>query len=198
MDSVHEPSHPALLDWLTEDFITSRYDIRRLVAALARSSAYQLSSIQPDGIDDPATFAWYLERPLTAEQLARSVQVVVRGEPIGDDSFVGLFRQQFQDVLPDQNIVTVRDALFLSNSTELDQFLRDSQGPQDLIPRLTDMEDHSPRIDVLIHTAFGRPATIDERQVLVEYLEQRPGALESALTQIVWSLLTSAEFRFNH
>ncbi len=80
MDSVHAASHPELLDFLTNDFITSGHDIRRLVRAIARSEAYQLASVRPPGIDDPATFAWYLERPLTAEQLARSIQLMVRRE----------------------------------------------------------------------------------------------------------------------
>ena len=38
----------------------------------------------------------------------------------------------------------------------------------------------------------------EERDVIVSYLEKRPDSLQVAMTQIVWSLLTSAEFRFNH
>ncbi|MGB7346502.1 MAG: DUF1549 domain-containing protein, partial [Pirellulaceae bacterium] len=79
MDSVHPPSHPALLDWLAEEFASSDFDIRSVVRSLALSDAYQLSSRRPDGVNDPATFAWFLERPLTGEQLARSIQLVARG-----------------------------------------------------------------------------------------------------------------------
>jgi hypothetical protein len=198
MDSVHEPSHPELLDWLTEDFITSGYDIRRLVGALARLEAYQLSSLQPQAVTDPSTFSWYLERPLTGEQLARSIHLIVRGVTNNDDGIVGLFRQQFPEVLPDQNVVAVSDTLFLSNSIGFDQFLRESTQVGHLVPRLLQMKDNSARINALCQFVFGRPPSDDEQRILFTYLEQRSDSLESALIQVIWSLVTSAEFRFNH
>jgi hypothetical protein len=198
MDSVHEPSHPELLDWLASDFISSGYDIRRLVRAIAQSDAYQLKSIQPEGVNDPSSFAWYLERPLTAEQMARSIQLVVRGETNHDEKLVGLLRQQFKDVLPDMNIVTVTDTLFMSNNVDFDKYLRESIAPEHLVPSLLAMNDHRSRADAICNAVFGRAPTDEERDAIVSYLEKRPDSLQTAMTQIVWSLLTSAEFRFNH
>ena len=57
MDSMHEASHPQLLDWLSQDFRKSGYDVRRLVRGIVSSEAYQLNSRRPDGVEDPASFA---------------------------------------------------------------------------------------------------------------------------------------------
>ncbi|MEC8473025.1 MAG: DUF1549 domain-containing protein, partial [Planctomycetota bacterium] len=99
MDSMHRPSHPELLEWLAEDTRQNHYDLKRLVRGIVRSQAYQQTSVRRAGLEDPASFAWYLERPLTGEQLARSVMVALRGS--ADTDVVGAFRQQFPEVLPE-------------------------------------------------------------------------------------------------
>jgi hypothetical protein len=198
MDSVHDPSHPELLDWLSDDFAEHGFDVRRLARSVVLSDAYQLESIRPLGVDDPATFAWYLERPLTAEQLARSMQLVVRGSFQNDDALVRAFRQQFLDVLPDENRVTINDALFLSNGSEFDNFLKSSNDEDHLIPRLLQFSSAKRQATLLITTALGREPAQDEVQAMAEYLEKRSGERQNALRQVVWALLTSAEFRFNH
>ncbi len=198
MDSVHQPSHPRLLDWLADDFAAGGFDIRRLVRSIALCDAYQLDSIQPQGADDPASFAWYLERPLTAEQMSRSVQLIVRGGYKTDDSIVGLFRQQFKDVLPDENVVTISDALFLSNNAALHEFLSAGSEPSHLVSRLTKLQLHSSRAALLLRTVFGREPDESEAARLTDYLRARQEKPEAALRHALWAMLTSAEFRFNH
>jgi hypothetical protein len=168
------------------------------VRRIALSEAYQLSSIRPDGVDDPSSFAWYLERPLTAEQLARSVQLMLRGSYKNDDPIVGSFRQQFLDVLPDENIVTISDALFLTNNPQLDAFLNASWEPEHLLKQLSGLESQPERASVLFETILCRSPDADEVAAIAAYLDKRHDSLEPALQQVVWSLLTSAEFRFNH
>ena len=132
MDSVHEPSHPELLDWLADDFRRSGYDIRRLVHSIVLTRAYQLSSRKLDGVEDPAGFAWYIERPLTAEQFARSAQLAVRGAFRNDDPLAAQVRQKLPNVLPDSYVATVSDALFLSNNNALNAFISESTQPDHL------------------------------------------------------------------
>lgn len=198
MDSVHEPSHPELLKLLATEFTANQFDVRGLVAAIARSEAYQLSSVRTAGVDDPATFAWYLERPLTAEQLARSTQLVLRGEFSNNASIVGEVRQQLPDVLPDESVVTISDALFLSNNQQLQAYIDASVEETHLIPRLMKLSSHGERAALLFETAFGRAPEASEAKAVVDYLEHRSDSLESGLGQVAWSLLMSAEFRFNH
>ena len=78
MDSAHPPSHPALLDWLAEDFTTSGHDLRRLIRALMNTQAYQLDFRPPSGAAQPpldSQFARALDKPLSAEALYRSMRI---------------------------------------------------------------------------------------------------------------------------
>lgn len=198
MDSMHDPSHPELLTWLTEDFRQSGYDVRRLIRAIANSRAYQLSSVRPVGVDDPSFFAWYIERPLTAEQMARSIQLLARGSFQNDSPLVGLFRQQLRDVLPDETVVTIDDALFLSNNRTLHEFLDQSDASGHFVSKLLSIDSTSERARVMIESAFGRQAAEDETLALTEFLDARQSSPQQALTLAFWSLINSAEYRLNH
>ena len=197
MDSMHDPSHPELLAWLAEDFVTQGHDVRRLIRGIVMSNAYQLDSKHPDGLEDPASFAWYLERSLTGEQLARSMQVTLRGVATNESSVVGLFRQQFPEVLPNENVVTVQDGLFFSNNPSLDELIQSSSDPSHLVPRVRALALPAAQVQMLFQTIFARPASADEVDRISAYLKSRDGS-EASIQQVVWSMLTSAEFRFNH
>ena len=202
MDSLHAPSHPELLDWLSEDFRDKGYRVRRLIRAIVSSDAYRLASRRPEHVDDPATFAYYLERSLTGEQLARSTKValfgVVSDGVVSDDEAVNaVFRQQFPDLLPDEQVANVRESLFLSNGQKLQDLLMASNQPTHLIPRLAEMETDQERVDLLFRVMFSRKPDAEENAVVKAYLSKRGGTAES-IRQVAWSMLTSAEFRYNH
>jgi len=205
MDSVHEPSHPELLDWLAEDFRTSDYDTRRLIRGIANSRAYQLDSRRPDGVDDPATFAWYLERPLTAEQLARSMQLGLKSRYENQHPLVGSIREKLPEVMPETVITGIGESLFLSNNPAVNQFISDSNSETDLLPRLADGQSVSAATDSLFITLLGRLPDPDERGEVERFLKAGASSDEQPQTVPIerlrlaaWTLITSAEFRFNH
>lgn len=198
MDSVHPPSHPELLDLLASDFEDSGYDIQRLVAQIARSKVYGLSSVPPEGVDDPATFAWFLPRSLTAEQYAASVEVALRGRANYDERLLGPTRQTMKSVLPEQEVTTISESLFLSNNAALNDYISDFGAEEDLLQQLVNSNDNSERIRKLTLAIFGRLPTDDERKTLTKYLNRDDRAASESLQHIAWSMLTSAEFRFNH
>jgi hypothetical protein len=53
-------------------------------------------------------------------------------------------------------------------------------------------------IDTAVWTVLGRAPGGDERSHLAEWFESRKQDRSGACSQLVWALLTSAEFRFNH
>ncbi len=73
--SDNPPSHPVLLDLLAREFVEHKFDLKWLLRELALSRTYQRSSTMPEGLSDPPLerFLVALEKPLSAEQLFRSV-----------------------------------------------------------------------------------------------------------------------------
>src|SRR5262249_30410114 len=69
------PSHPELLDLLAQEFAGHRFDIKWLLRELALTETYQRSSLLPEGVEDlpPESFLVANEKPLSAEQILRSV-----------------------------------------------------------------------------------------------------------------------------
>ncbi|MCA1685094.1 MAG: DUF1549 and DUF1553 domain-containing protein [Planctomycetia bacterium] len=65
-------------------------------------------------------------------------------------------------------------------------------------------DDFEKRVEALenngraVRNVLSRPPDEDDLRVLGAYLEQRPDRPEEACRQVVWALLTCAEFRFNH
>jgi hypothetical protein len=73
--SGNPPSHPKLLDLLTDEFISHHYDVKWLIREIVLSKTWQRSSRLPVGTvtPKPDRFAVAIERPLMAEQLLASV-----------------------------------------------------------------------------------------------------------------------------
>ena len=201
MDSAHPPSHPELLDWLAQDFRSSGYNIRRLVRLIVSSRVYQLDSSRPAGLDDPATFAWGLEKPLTAEQLARSASLALRGTGDSAAALLEPFRQIFPDLLPETVTTGVDDALFLSNNTAFTNYISESRATNHLLTRIQALPNVNEQASLAFRTVFGRVPTHEEVQRLQTYLNSAAANADSLSIrweQVLWAMLTSAEFRFNH
>jgi hypothetical protein len=73
--SGNPPSHPQLVDLLTDEFIAHDYDVKWLMREIVLSQTWQRSSRLPEGVDTPKPdrFLVAIERPLMAEQLLASV-----------------------------------------------------------------------------------------------------------------------------
>jgi len=201
MDSIHVPSHPQLLDWLAQDFRDHGYDIRRLTRMIVLSKAYQLESRHPTGVDDPALFAWSIERPLTAEQLLRSMQLAVRAEYHNDDPLGHALRKSFPDVLPETVTTPVSNALYLTNNQAINDFITKSNGENHLVSRLMKLESRDEQMTLLFETIYGRDANPEERERIEQFLSSTTSKEEQQRNrwhQVVWALITSAEFRLNH
>jgi hypothetical protein len=73
-----KPWDPAVLDWLSADFVDHGYDMKHLILTIMSSRAYQLPAVARQG-DPPArgyTFAGPEVRRLTAEQFADAIGAI--------------------------------------------------------------------------------------------------------------------------
>jgi len=97
--ATNPPSHPALLNFLVDEFVASGFDNRQLYRSILNSQTYQLSS-QPNvsNRDDERNFAKANVRRLSAEQLADAVSQVT-GVPIAFNGYpVGVRATQIPGV----------------------------------------------------------------------------------------------------
>jgi hypothetical protein len=209
MHSENPASHPELLAWLARDLVEHGYDLRRLTRGLVLSSAYARSSRwEGENLPPDKLFAVAQVRALTPMQMALSLRLAAtdpetlpRGrmelekylETLSKsaEKLAGFFPQpgeKFQ--------VGVNEALLFANNEGLLKELLQGQGT--LAARLKTLADVNQRADLAVRTALGRPARPEEINALTDYQRRREGSPETACQQVVWALLTSAEFRFNH
>jgi hypothetical protein len=205
MDSKHPPSHPELLDWLASDFARSGHDVKRLIRILCATRAYQLDSRLPSAGAKPPpldSFARALDKPLSAEQLHRSLLLATGNTPDASGKIGGLseseLRQaliaQFPDLFPAEYNASLQQAMFFSNSPLIDTLL--APRPGTLVSRLAAVADPSQRAREAFLAVYGRAPDPDELRECREYLASRPA--ESGTRQLVWALVTGAEFQVNH
>lgn len=215
------PSHPDLLDELSAYFVQTDYDLRALWRALARTRAYQLSS---DPSADPAPahlFAHMNIKALTPEQLYDSVMRAAA--PVGSASnrSGGQDRTSLEvaGVMDPRRVEFVRRMRSPSrNPTEfsggIQQALLVMNGQ--LITRVTspassrllgalgvEFFDDAERVETLFFATLSRPPNDEERAVYLDYLKSSgsqsdPTQRNEALGDILWALLNSSEFAFNH
>jgi len=207
MDSKHAPSQPELLDWLAADFAAHGYDVKRLIRVLCETEAYQLDSALLTSSKEPPppvdAFARRLTTPLSAEQLFHALQIVTGPDTVaGEEAETSPDAQElgralvkeFPDLFAEEYSPTLQQAMFLSNGPVIDQLLEPREG--NLTSRLAALPDSEARVNAAFTIVYGRSPQEDERQAAVDYLAQRGDA--AGLTQLLWAMLTSAEFTLNH
>jgi hypothetical protein len=209
MHSENAASHPQLLEWLARDLVEHGYDLRRLVRGLVLSDAYARSSRwDADKVPADTLFAVAQARPLAPGQMAMSLRIATadpqtlplagpeldkRVEELakGAERLAGLFQQ------PGDNFqVSVGEAMLFANNESLQKDLFD--GGATLVARLLHETDVEKRADLAIRAVLSRPPQPNELKVLTDYLRRREDRPDAGCRQMVWALLTSAEFRFNH
>jgi hypothetical protein len=212
MHSANPPSHPELLDWLARDLVEHGYDLRRLTRGLVLSRAYARSSRwEGKEAPKPALFAVARVRPLRPMQLATALRLAtaapaafpagmkaddfdgrLQGIEGGARGLAGLFEQPGEDFQ-----VGVGEALLFSNGERIQKELL-ADGNDRLVGRLKNVPDAKQLAATAVQAVLSRPATADEVRLLAEYVERRADRRVEACRQVVWALLTSAEFRFNY
>lgn len=198
LDSYHPASHPELLNWLSRDFADSGYDVRRLIRSIASSQTYQLASARSEFID-PQWFAHGLTKPLTAEMLHRSWMVVFQPDDPGrwEDLAVRVeIMKNFPDVMADEPQSTVSQGLLLTNGGLINQLTEEQHSK--FIKRLCQQTENTQCVDEMFAQCMGRLPDAEEREQCLRLLETAATKRQQVIRSLVWALVTSAEFRFNH
>jgi hypothetical protein len=212
LDQLHSEnpaSHPELLDWLARDLAEHGYDLKRLMRGLVLTNAYARSSRwESDKLPDERLFAIASIRPLAPMQLATSLKVAT-----ADPQALPTERKKLEERLeaieksasgiaslfaqPTDNFqIGVAEAMLFANNEALQKSLLEGGGT--LTERMKLEPDLGKRADLAVRTVLSRAARQEELQALVGYMQRRQDRPDDANRQVVWALLTGAEFRFNH
>jgi hypothetical protein len=91
---------------------------------------------------------------------------------------------------------TADQALFAANGGSINGWVAPAAG--NVTERITKQEDPKAAADELYLSVFTRMPTDEERVEVANYLKDRAQDKGAAAQELVWALLNSAEFRFNH
>jgi hypothetical protein len=213
---TNPPSNPELLEALAKEFVAKKFDMKHVIRAIVTSRVYQLGSTPIEhNKDDKQNFARYYARRMPAEVFLDSVNqstgtkagfngVGTNGRAI-DLPHEG-FGSYFLDTFDRPKRVTVCECerstgatlsqvLLLANSDEIENKIAAGEGR--IAKLIKDKKSMADAIDELYLSSLSRLPTAAEKNKTTGYVDQQTNK-QQALEDVLWALLNSKEFMFNH
>jgi hypothetical protein len=219
MGPHNPPTHPELLDTLTEAFVASDYNLRRLMRWIASTDAWQRSSWPP--IADPdldplkggtPVFSQVYPRHMTPEEVYESIRIAIRSigrQPMGSSvgsqhrrQWVGQFVQALENDENEEALYfegDVSQALLMMNGLETEKALPPT------IKSMLAAEDGpgmaaGEALRQISMATIARPPTEQEDRVFrnryrnLNRTLSREESLAIALEDMLWGYLNCSEF----
>lgn len=225
--ATNPASNEELLAALSKDFIEHGYDVQRLIRTIMNSTLYQLSSeANATNQSDNIYYSKHIIRRLSAEVILDAMSQVT-GAPTAFSSYpVGTRALQLPDTQVKSDFLasfgrparvlcdaaerasdpTITQALHVINGDTLNKKLSSPDGTIALFMKLG-LSDRR-ILEYMYISAFSRYPSDSERAAVAAALEKtrlekgteeaRRDAHRQALEDMVWAMLTSKEFLFNH
>ncbi len=218
MRATNPASNPELLDALAADFVKNKYSLKHLLRTIMNSRAYQLSSVKiPSNEADAVNvhYTRYTARRMTAEQMADALDFATGtrekypGLPLGTraiqlpDSGV---KSYLLDVFgrPPRQITcecerstqpNIAQALHLLNGDALNKKIANPAGRIETM--LKAKKTNEQIVEDLYLATLSRVPNPDEIDRANRWFREAPTPREG-LQDLLWALLNSREFMFNH
>lgn len=214
--ATNPPTNEALLDWLAGDFVRSGFDIKHLIRTIARSQTYQRSSqALPANARDDRYYSRFPFKRLSAEQLLDSLAAALgvpekfegfppgtRAAQLPDSQVPSYFLELFgrparQSACECERVSepTVAQVLHLMNNAGINRRL---SAPEGRVAALVASDLPPGRlVDELYLAALARFPSPEESRVAVRALAEADDRHRAA-EDLMWALLNSKEFLFNH
>ncbi len=228
MRETNPPANPELLHVLATSFVSSGYDLKELIRTITQSTTYQLSAMpNAHNVVDRQNFSRYFPKRLNAEVLLDAVNTVLNasnqfdGLPAGtrsvalpDNSFNG--NNYFLTVFgrPDSSSAcecertqeaSLAQSLHLLNAPEIQTKLGAANGRAALLAK--DSRSETEKISELYEWAVTRSPNAKELDLALAHLAkltrdksgaETDAAKGRAYEDILWALINTKEFLFNH
>ncbi len=215
--ATNPPSNPELMDGLAAALVESKFDLQAMIKLITGSRTYQLSS-EPNQTNelDERNYSRALLRRLPAEVLLDAVSQVTgleekfHGVPSGSRA-IELWDSQVQHYFlklfgrPARASVceceraagaSMAQALHLMNSPQLESKLNHAGGQVAQLTRRH--KDDVVLAKQLYLTVFNRMPTKMEKERVMQHLGSRRFQRQKAAEDLVWAMMNSMEFIFNH
>ena len=218
MRATNPPSNPELLDALAKHFIDSGFDLKELIRTICKSKTYQFTSLPNEyNLKDKQNFSRYYPKRLTAEVLYDAFHQVTgttqgySGQPAGTRAtqlpdptigpyFLKVFGQPQGDTACEcerSQEANLAQSLHLLNSQEVQSKIGSGSGRAVLFARDKERE-HEDKVRELYRWVYSREPEADELQVALNHIAKHKENVQPAYEDIVWALINTKEFLFNH
>jgi hypothetical protein len=224
MRATNPPSNPELLEALAKHFVKSRFDLKDLVRLIARSSVYQLSSeANAYNLEDTQHHARFYPRRLSAEVLLDSIDDVLMTKsnlggapplppearavqlphfPYPSQYFLQIFgAPEGSTSCECERIDTANLAqlLHLMNSSEVIGKVSSPSGRAATLAADMSLsrEQKVRRIFLLGYSRAPKPRDLE---LALRHLSRanKPGEEKALLEDLLWALVNTKEFTYNH
>jgi hypothetical protein len=220
-DDIREtnpPTNPELLAALSKHFIDSNFDLKSLVRTICQSSTYQLSAIPNEyNQKDKQNFSRYYPKRLSAEVLYDGFhQVTATNERFGgmpegtkatqlpDSSVAPYFLKVFGQPQGDtacecerSQEANLAQSLHLLNSAEVQNKVAAGNGRAATLANDKARPDEE-KIRELYRWVYSREPVSDELGIALAHIAKHKDNPKIAYEDIVWALINTKEFLFNH
>jgi len=211
------PSNEPLLDWLARDFVSHHYDLKHLMRTIMQSRVYQLSSIPNEhNFADTKNFSRAYRRRLSAEVLLDAVcdftgvTEKFDGLPAGSravDTWNHKLESEFMDAFGRPNSsaecpcerdakASVVQVLHLMNSNKVQSRIANAEGRAKKLAESKMSEREI--VEDLYLSAYGRTPTEEELRIASKAFASDSATRKTAIEDLMWAMINSAEFVFNH
>lgn len=217
MRVTNPASNPELLEALAKDFLDKKFDLKELVRTICTSTTYQLSA-EPNEYnkDDKSNFSRYYPKRLAAESLLDAIDQLTgtstqfNGVPVGtravelpDNGFNSYFLTVFGK--PESSSAcecersgeaNLAQSLHLLNSGEIQNKLTAGEGRAQKLSADA-ARAHELKVRELYLLAFSRDPLPEEMGIAMAYIAKQKEP-KRAYEDLVWALMNTKEFLFNH
>lgn len=199
-----DPTFMELLDELAEVFVSTGYDVKVVIRAVVATRAYQMTSetTAADHPDQERYFARMRVRALSAEQLEASIERAAGLSGIVMPVARATFLAHFQGTEPDaaSRQTSILQSLELLNGTFVAAATNEHQS--DWLEGLAEAPwlSASERVEHLFLATCSRFPSREEQMHWCDLLESCSSVEDAKATvaDVLWVLLNSSEFLFNH
>jgi len=225
--ATNPPSNSELFDAVVADFVKSGFDVKKLIRTIMTSATYQASSRPLEqNAQDEKYFSHYILRRQPAEVLLDSLSQVTQSPQEFKGFPVGMRAMQLPDARVESYFLTafgrppreqtresdrtaepsITQALHIINGDTLNSKLRSPDGTISMLMKLGLSDGRT--VEYLFLSAFSRYPREEEKRLMVNALGSAHKArtadasgedpYRAALEDMLWAMLTSKEFTFNH